>query len=314
MDKNLNGSIVNKKSTKSRKNDSSNKLEINKNLIFVNKFPSKFKEHKKYVKEMLEKIYKSLNLDCEIKIKFIDYVKENEFEFTDCMIANKAVRKHELIITNPLLNSINFDGGESFVASIYHEMIHIQDYNNMMKTNLFDFNFCLVSHKTFEKQFIATGFNFWTEVYAYYNTFKFAKLNNIKNEKITFGYLTKIYEKTIECNKNFYYKQNLSYDEAVKYIKYVDSFIYLCSKYMASTFASNSRIPRTKIEKNKNYKKVFLILSQLEPKVEKLFNNIYGANSYKNLLKLGKCICVNLKWKKFKVGLVKEHGKVYPFY
>ena len=83
---------------------------------------------------------------------------------------------------------------------------------------------------------------------------------------------------------------------------------------MASLYAGHSRVPYARIDKNKYYKKVYLILHGLEPKVIKLINNMYGSKSYNNLFMLEKYICEKLRWKIFKVGLVKKSGKVLFFY
>lgn len=287
---------------------------MKKKLIFVNDVPNQFIEHQEYIKEAIDDYFNAFDLDCELKIRFIDFANENEYECTDCMVKNISVKKYELLITNDLLNSINFDGGECFCLSIYHELEHIRDFIHMMQTKLFKFNLCLAHHKNFERQYISTGVLFWTEVYAYYKTLIYAKENNLNFEKITFCNLVKNYLKTIAHNKSLYYRKDLSYDEAEKYTKTVDSFIYLCAKYMASAYAYHSRVPYKRIEKNKYYKKVYSILCKLEPKVKSLMNNKYSPKSYDNLFRLGKYICENLRWKKFKVGLIKEGIKIFSFY
>ncbi len=287
---------------------------MKKKLIFVNDVPNQFLRHQQYVKEIINDYFDFLDVDCGLKIKFIDFAKENEYEYTDCMIKHITAKKHELIITNSPLNSIERDGGEFFCLSIYHEFEHVRDFIHMMQTKLFRFNLCLAHQKNFEQEYVAKGHLFWTEIYAYYKTMEYAKENNLNFEKITFGRLVTNYKKTVSHNEKLYYKKDLSYDEAEKYIDTVDSFIYLCAKYMASAYASHSRVPYEKIDKNKEYNKVYSILCELEPKVKRLMNNPYGPKSYDNLFKLGKYICENIRWKKFKVGLTKKGRKIFSFY
>ena len=100
----------------------------------------------------------------------------------------------------------------------------------------------------------------------------------------------------------------------MKYINYVDSFIYLCAKYMASAYVSHSRVPYARIDKNKDYKKVYQILCGIEPKVRRLMNNAYSSQSYDNLFRLGEYICENIRWKNFKVGLIKKGRRILSFY
>ncbi len=283
-------------------------------LIFTNEIPKKFIEHQEYIKEIIKSYFNAFDLDCELKIKFVDSVSTNEYEVTDCVMKNKSINKHELTITNSALNSINYDGGKFFCLSIYHEFEHIRDYNNMMKTNLFNFNLCLMNQKNYENTYISKGFLFWTEIYAYYQTLDIAKKYKFDFEKITFGNLVEKYIKTITQNAKLYYKPDISYDDAVKYIDHVDSFVYLCSKYMAAVFAKHSRVPHSKINKNKNYKKVYTILCGLEPKINRLINNPYCSKSYDNLLRLGKYLCENIRWKIFKVGLTEKNRKIASFY
>lgn len=287
---------------------------MKKKLTFINDVPKPFIEHQEYIKEIIYDYFNALDFDCELKIKFIDSVSVNEYEVTDCIIKNISVKKHELLITNSVLNTINFDGGEFFCLSIYHEFEHIRDYNNMMQTKLFKFNLCMAYYKKFENTYISRGFLFWTEIYAYYKTLEFAKQNKLNFEKITFGNLVNNYVKTVAHNKNLYYKRDLSCDEATKYINSVDSFIYLCAKYMASAYVSHSRVPYARIDKNKDYKKVYSILCKLEPKIKRLTKNPYSIKSYDNLFRLGKYICENIRWKIFDVGLTKKYRTILSFY
>lgn len=287
---------------------------MKKKLIFVNSIPSQFTQHKEYVKEIITDYFEALDVDCKLKVKFIDFAKINEYECTDCLLITKSVNMHELSITNIALKSINFDGGKFFCLSLYHEFEHIRDYVKMMNTKLFKFNLGLAHYNDFEKTYVSSGFSFWTEIYAYYKTLLFSKQNAYNYEKITFGNLVKNYIKTANCNKNIYYKKDLTLDEANNYVNKVDSFVYLCAKYMASTFAGHSRIPYARIDKNKNYKKVFSMLYGLAPKVKRLMNDPYGLKSYENLYKLGKYICENIRWKIFKVGLIEKNSKIFSFY
>lgn len=287
---------------------------MKKKLTFINDVPERFIEHQEYIKEIIDDFFNALDFNCELKIKFVDHACVNEYEVTDCMVKSISVKKHELLITNSTLNTINLDGGRFFCLAIYHEFEHIRDYNNMMQTNLFKFNLCLLYQKNFEKTYVSKGFLFWTEVYAYYKTLKFSKLNKFKFEKITFGNLVNNYMKTVAHNKNLYNKKDLSYDKAMRYINCVDSFIYLCAKYMASAYINHSRVPYARIDKNKDYKKVYSILCGIEPKVKRLLNNLYDPKSYDNLFKLGKHICENVRWKIFKVGLINKNRKILSFY
>lgn len=287
---------------------------MKKKLIFANDVPKQFIEHQDYIKKVLNDFFTALDFDCEVKIKFIDKADINKYESTDCFLKSISTKKHELTITNSVLNSINYDGGEFFCIAVYHEFEHIRDFNYMMKTKLFKFNLCLVKHKNFENQYVSAGFDFWTEIYAYYHTMQFSKRNNFSFEKITFGNLVKNYIKTVAHNKRIYCKKDLKYDEAIEYINAVDSFIYLCAKFMASVYSEHSRMPYARIDKNEDYKKVYSILCKLQPKVIRLMNNAYSPKSYDNLYKLGKYICENVRWKIFKVGLIYKNRKVHSFY
>lgn len=283
-------------------------------LIFVNDVPKQFENDKDYILETIEKYFKSLKFDYCLKVKFEKSIEENSYEITDCFVKNKSITDYELIISYSLLSSISGDGGRQFYLALRHEFDHIIDFAHMMQTGLFKHNICLKYHKTIEETYITTGFGFWTEIYAYRNTYKCAKQNGFGCDKITFGRLVKDYVKTIELNKKLYYKQDLSYEEARGYMKAVDSFVYLCAKFMTAVYSGNARVLYAKAEKDKNYKKVLSILCDLEISVAKLLNNPYCSKSYDYLLRLGKKIWQNVKWKVFKVGLTKSKGKFVPFY
>lgn len=284
---------------------------MKKRVIFVDDVPNQYSKCKEYIKEIVEGFFDDLGLECELKVKFIAVANNNEFEKTDCMIRNISMAKRELVMTDVLLDTIRRDGGRFFSMAIYHEMEHLRDYSNMIKTNLFKFSLSLRHQKNFERSYVSVGFHFWTEFYAYYQAMQFAKENEIKIEAIPFGQLLENYLKTVKRSKELYNKKDLSSEEGDQYIDMVCSFVYLCAKYMASVYARHSRVPHAKIVKNKDYQKVYAILCGFEPKVRRLFMNPYSPKSYDNLFKLGKYICENVRWKIFKVGLIKHHGKVY---
>lgn len=91
---------------------------MKKKLTFINDVPKQFIKHQEYIKQIINDFFCALNLDCELKIKFIEYANVNEYEYTDCMLKNISVKKYELLITNSVLDTINFDGGEFFCLAI----------------------------------------------------------------------------------------------------------------------------------------------------------------------------------------------------
>ncbi len=283
-------------------------------LVFINNIPKEFIEHEKYIHEEIENLFDSFDLNCEVKIEFVDSMSINEFEISDCAVMLKSVRHQKLRITNSALNSINHDGGRFFHLSIIHEFEHIQDYLSFMNTKLFKPNFAVKKCKDFESKYVRVGFDFWTEVNSYYKTIECAKELDLSYEKIPFGHLVKTYKTTDNLNKKLFYNQNLTLREASKYVDCVDSCVYLCAKFIGSFYAGHSRFPYAKIERDKNYKKVFQILCGFEPKIRRLLKNPYNEKSYDNLFKLGKYICEDVRWKVFKVGLVKYHGRIDSIY
>lgn len=285
-----------------------------KKIIYVSEIPKQFENYFEFVKDKLNWFYNEYCFTCQIEVKFLKSNKINVFEIADSMVKHLSTKKHELIITNELLKTIHFDGGRYFCVTIYHEFEHINDYIKMMQTNRFKFNLGLRNLKNYKEKYISIGYDFWTEVNSYYQSLEFAKENNIKCEKITFGTLVKYYAKTVELGKKYCDKKDLTMKEAKRYVNFVDSFIYLCAKYMASLYASHSRLPRERIEKNKDYKKVYLILAKIHFVLARQLKCNYGYKSYENLLMLGKCICEKIRWKIFNVGLTIENGIVRSIY
>ena len=286
-------------------------------LTFANSIPKEFEKHKEYVFDAIKCFFDALDVECELVVKF-NWLngKEsiNQFEITDCAIRNLDNKKHELLLTNGVLRSIDRDGGRFFISALAHEFEHLRDFEHLMATGLFDFNPCLQTQKDFERTYISRGYFFWTEVCAYYKTIFHSSNFEYDFPNITFGYLVKNYIKTKQYNKRIYYKKDLSRSEAEKYIEMVESFIYLCAKFLAFRYAYKARIPYTKIEKNKDYKQVYSILCSFEPKVKRIMRKPYSPKSRENLFKLGKYICENLSWTKFKVGLVQRKNKILQFY
>ena len=287
---------------------------MNKKIVFINEIPKEFSQDKEFIENAIDHVFDAVGLNVEVKIKFDEIDSVNEYEKTDAALLNKSIKQHEVLIGINVLKTISDDGGAFFYQTIYHEFEHIKDYVKMMQTKQFGFNLCLSYHKNLEMTFVSKGFLFWTEILAYYKTIEMTQCNDLYFEKITFGNLVENYKKTVQRDKSLYYKQDLQYDEAMKYIKCVESFVYLCSKFIASVYANHSRIPHTKIAKDKDYKKVLSILCGLDKKIQKMIDNTYSEKSYENLFKLGKYICEDIQWKVFKVGQTKKNGKIVPFY
>lgn len=287
---------------------------MKKKLIYINDVPEKYKKDKEYIKQVIQYYFDKLDFECVLKIEFVEKFEINKFEKTDCVLKNISIKHHRLSITNSALDTISCDGGGFFCIVLVHEFEHIKDYVRMLNTGLFKYNLSLCWYKNYEAVYMSQGFSFWTEVNSYIKTIQFAIENELNFEKITYGNLVNQYEKTKSVNKKLYNKSDLMYDETIEYIKTVNSFVYLCSKFMASAYVGHSKIPYAKIEKNKSYKRVYFILCGLEKKLMKLINNAYCPKSDEYLYKLGQYIWKDLKWKVFKVGLTKKKGRVCPFY
>ena len=282
-------------------------------LVFVNEVPNQFQHHQDYIKKIITYFFNELDLDIQLKIVFEPKHKENEFEETDCFLKNKSAKNIEMVICDVCLSTIDHDGGLFFYFAMLHEFEHIYDYVRTMQTKLLDFNPCLRFHKSLERTFISVGFNFWTEIDAYYYTFEEEREKKFP-ERFPFSNLVNAYKKTIELDKKLYYKQDITVEEGTRYINTVDSFIYLCAKCIASISVGITNFPYKKISTDKNYKKVYSILCGLEPKVQRIINDPYGQKTDINLLKLGKYICNDIKLKIFKVGLIKHRGKYTTIY
>lgn len=285
-----------------------------KKIIYVCEIPKQFENCFDFVKDRLNWFYREFCFTCQIEVKFKESTKINVFELADSMVRHLSTKRHELIITHELLKTIYFDGGRNFCVTINHEFEHIKDYIKMMQTNLFKFNLGLIHYKNFERYYISVGYNFWTEVNSYCESLFFAKDNNIKYEKITFGTLVKYYTTTSDLNKKYFNKKDLTMKEAKGYVDFVDSFVYACAKYMASTYAGHSRIPHERIRGNKDYNKVYAILTKIHPILVKQFKCNYGYKSYENLWMLGKIICEKVRWKIFNVGLIIKSNIVRSLY
>lgn len=110
---------------------------MKKKLIFVNDVPNQFVEQQEYVKKIINNYFCTFDLDCELKIKFIDFACVNEYEYTNYMLKNKSIKKHELFITNLVLKTINNDGGvENVNSNLWREMrrVRLGMGKSMLKT------------------------------------------------------------------------------------------------------------------------------------------------------------------------------------
>lgn len=212
--------------------------------MFGNEVPNQFQHHQGYIKKIITDFFNELDLDIQLKIVFEPKHKENEFEETDCFLKNKSAENIEMVICDVCLSTIDHDGGVFFYFAMLHEFEHIYDYVRTMQTKLFDFNPCLRFHKSLERTFISVGFNFWTEIDAYYYTFKEEREKKFP-ERFPFSNLVNAYKKTIELNKKLYYKQDITDEEGTRYIKQL-ILLFICVPSALHQYMSVSQIFHTK--------------------------------------------------------------------
>ncbi len=171
-------------------------------------------------------------------------------------------------------------------ADIHHEIAHIYDMEQIKK-------YCgttrQIQASSYNDYFYNLGTFFWTEVFAYYQTFTFYKgfgSENLYSLVKKIKYINKYYCNII--NPKDAEKEDMLYDLLV-------DFEYFCTRFIAAYFADSVQLKNysNKTIQDSDFKFVTRFLNKSFKYLIKIFKG-YKKSIKKTLIKLGKYIFINL--------------------
>lgn len=246
-----------------------------------------FKSKVNYIYTISSKMQKKIFTSPKIKIFIKDDIKCN----------GSVCKKHNHY--EVLINSNIIVGYDIFLESvIHHEFSHIFDIEHAKPS----MKYCKVNSgytPKLEKCILDIGFFFWTEYYAYLNTFDY-----YTSKSCTKLQLVNQFKKIISFSKKV--DETKEYEELISRIRY---FVYNTSAYLAY-MKINPKIVKycqnTTSRKEFNY--VSKCLDKLSKKYNTMFHGLYGLRFKKRIYKIGEFIIDNF-FVPFNIAPNKYKGK-----
>lgn len=219
-------------------------------------------------------------------------------------------KKFIVRISTDSLRRIEFDGGLDLAITIHHEMAHAFDYY-MASTSKFCPTNLQKNHKKYLGEFVLIqGWKFWTEFFAYYQTFKvfYNKRNYPTIMQIVKGY-EKLQEEYQIMKPYLENKPKAARLQAHKFIDDIKSFIYAFVIHLAGSIAGKGKYYQycEKTMQQKNFQDVIKIRNKLYKKIQPLFINPYGKGFFKKIFRLGDELIASI-YVKFGIEPIKHKG------
>lgn len=239
----------------------------------------------------------------------INYVNKE----TDCGYSTwKKDGSFVICLSTESLRRIKYDQGLDLDTSIYHELCHIYDFYHVMNNKHYKINPLYLKQKNIKNYVIREGWNFWTEFFAYYFTFReFKEFHNYP----TTHQIVVAYQKLIKQNNIIHTKikeQEYGIQELCnKHIEDINQFKYALAKHLAGCIMGKRKYYKIKItEKNEKYvKEINKITQRLLKLISELIINTYGKGMARKLFNLGHYI-IKTFYVKYDIIPIKHKGYI----
>lgn len=242
----------------------------------------------KFLEKLINDMYKYFDFNIDLNVSIIDVLPNNSDDYQIFAYVNFDDDLINLNIDKVVFDMFNGNYYFQIEGSIYHEMIHLQDYINIKKC----FNFVISSYEwnTEEELLVNIGYEFWTEVLAYAETFSIYKdFFNYPTEKQLARKLTKLlmYERNLNI-----VKEQMS--DVVNVLNRIKRIIYLYAKHIGGCLCGNNKyyVYCDKTKNSDEYKYMKKVKTGLYKHIYKIGNNTYNKYLKKKLYNLGKYIFI----------------------
>lgn len=252
-------------------------------------------------------------LDLTVYVK--NYKKDKHTISTEIEDARMTIvnKKLAILLSEEVLKSMPYDGGEMLALSLFHELAHIYDYYHVTHNKYFKVNPIYKKQTSFARFIVSKAWELWTEYYAYYKTYRYYKK---EAGCLTFLKLVKAYQKLCKQHEEL---MKLGFKELKRcnrhyceFIASAEHFLYLSAKYCAGYVTGKVRLYEysDKIMESECFEFVDDFIYRLYKKISPLHTNTYGKKMAQRLFELGKYVCQKL-FEKFNIYPVKENGRYF---
>ena len=271
-------------------------MKYKQEIIFENKsvnttLVEKYKDD--ILKQIKTIVEYSFDFDVVLIVRIKDIEKTENYVNKETICGYSTWRKdgsYVVCFSSESLERIEQDNGLDIAIAICHELGHIYDMYHVMNNKYYKINPLIFRQKNINDYIIQQGWNFWTEFFAYYFTFKeFKGLHDYPTfHQILIGYQHLI-EQYEYLEPRFDDKTKEIEDLADKHIEEIKQFIYALAKYLAGSMIGKPRYYKVKVTK-KNKKAVGelnKIIERLYGLTIKMFINTHGKGMATKLWNIG---------------------------
>lgn len=271
-------------------------MKYKQEIIFENEsvntaLVEKYKEN--IIEQVKEIVKYSFDFDIVLRISIRDMVTKENYVNKETTCGYSMWRKdgnYVVCFSSESLERIEKDNGLDIAIAICHELGHIYDMYHVMNNKYYKINPLMCKQTDINDYIIQQGWNFWTEFFAYYFTFKEFKG---AHDYPTFHQLLIGYQHLIE---QYQYLEPMLDDKtkeianlADKHIEEIKQLIYALAKFLAGSIMSTPRYYKVKItEKNKkSVNELNKIIERLYRLTIKMFTNTHGKGMATKLWNIG---------------------------
>lgn len=257
------------------------------NTAFVEKYKDDIIKHVKAIVE------NSFDFDIVLIVRIKDIVTKENYVNKETTCGYSTWRKdgsYVVCLSSESLERIRWDNGLDIAVAICHELCHIYDMYHVMNNKYYKINPLMCKQTNINDYIIQQGWNFWTEFFAYYFTFK--EFKNL-HDYPTFHQLLIGYQHLLEQYKflepKLDDKTKKIKDLADKHIEEIKQFIYALAKYLAGSIMGKPKYYKVKVtkENKKTVSELNKIVERLYGLIIKMFTNTHGKGMATKLWKIG---------------------------
>ncbi len=257
------------------------------NTAFVEKYKDDIIKHVKAIVE------NSFDFDIVLIVRIKDIETKENYVNKETICGYSTWRKdgsYVVCLSSESLERIRWDNGLDIAIAICHELGHIYDMYHVMNNKYYKINPLMCKQTNINDYIIQQGWNFWTEFFAYYFTFK--EFKNL-HDYPTFHQLLIGYQHLLEQYKflepRLDDKTKKIKDLADKHIEEIKLFIYALAKYLAGSIMGKPKYYKVKVtkENKKTVSELNKIMERLYGLIIKMFTNTHGKGMATKLWKIG---------------------------
>ena len=257
-----------------------------------------------YLRKLTDDLYRYFNLNEKILINIVDELSNDKL--LGIVVAGVYYRDEmfHLDISKIIFDEFKNNNLYFIEGCIYHEFVHIYDLSQTKKT----FKISYEKRKNKKAFLLDLGYEYWTEVLAYYKTFSIYKRDF---DNVTTYMLTKKMKTIMKMFQNLYETSSEDINEIDKLYNHINDLAYCHSVHLAALLSGKLK-PYEYSEKTTNsfeYQYTIEVRLKLFKQIDKIFSNPYSKKSKKRFIKIGKYLYKKIYFP-FGLRIIKNEDKV----